>query len=275
MSGRFQSTPWSIAAGIRGLAGAVLAILLCGCDAAPTFVALSGPEVSAAIPHQKIRAKSLQEKHRVTPHATNRELAGRVIEVEGLVALVGRQATGQGFITLHGGPKGTRPIQCLVDAEQPWQSVAPGMVTTIKGQLRPTPPGQAVVLLHAEVVAVDEEQTPGKRVLAEELCRCYAGDHLLAQHEYLEQWAWVTGVVSSVDRVNGMVYLNGSDSAQVQCVPLNADETLSLPIQPGATIVVLGKVTGGDRTRVVLRECLPPTLIREEGRSVATETPRE
>jgi hypothetical protein len=238
-----------------------LAGLLVGCGSDPPFQPLSSEEVAAAPPVLNIRAIKLQEKHRVTPHATNRELAGKVIEVEGLVAAVGRQPTGQWFITLHGGAKDKLPIQCFIDEVDPWKRVSPGMVTILKGQWMKNRPREVPRLLHGVIVSVDEVQTPGKRLTAIELCRRYADNHALAQNDFLEQWAWVTGRISTVDRVNGYIYLEGLDNTLVQCRPISDEQTMSVGMTSGQTVLILGKVMGGDQRQIILRECLPPEIL--------------
>ncbi|MCY2967786.1 MAG: hypothetical protein NT069_29845 [Planctomycetota bacterium] len=245
----------------RLLCGLALCGLAIGCESEPVFTPLSFDAVAAETPYVNIRAKQLQERYRVTPHATNRELLGKVIEVEGMAAVVGRQPTGQWFITLHGGAKDKLPIQCFVDDEEPWKRVSPGMALTLKGQVMKTLPKEIPRLLHCTIVSIDEELTPAKRLPAAELCRQYLENHAQAQNDYYDQWAWVTGQIASIDKVNGVIYMDGLGTTQIHCVPADEEETMKLELERGQTIMILGKVVGGDRLRIRLRDCLPPCVV--------------
>lgn len=235
----------------------IVSLLLTGCGSEVVFQPMTASEVSAAAPAERLRAKELQERFRVTPHAANEQLAGKVVEVTGQIQLLGRAESGEGILKLVGGHKGRNPIVCLLSDPHPWWQVAPGMVVTVKGQVQKIPPKAIPTLLHAEITGVDESLVSGVRIDATALCREYHQSHPEAQSRYLERWVWVTGVISSVDRVNEATYLEGAEGLQVRCSVGKAVPELPAELVRGSRVTILGKVQGTDRRKVLLSDCLP------------------
>jgi len=243
--------------------GCLLICVLAGCEGDVAIRPMTAAEVRAAAPVAKMRARELQDRFRTAPHATNRELAGSVVEVTGQVQLLAQAESGEGVVKFVGGRKGLKPVVCLMVEGRPWTRVAPGMVATIKGQVQKIPPQGVPTLLHGEITDIDESLVSGTRLTAVELCEKYAADHTLAQNEHFEQWAWITGTVASVDRVNEVVFLDGPGAAQVSCFLAPGQSTADERLSRGRRVVILGKVKGGDKVRVLVSDCLPPEILEE------------
>ena len=254
---------------IRRLGGGVCAaivvvastILAAGCGADAPFVELTSEETADAVPKIRLRAKELQERFRKAPHATNRELGGAVVQLDGQVLGVGRHGADRWWLLLAGGPKSVRPIQCFMQIGRPWKQVLPGMVVSVKGQVERIAPGATPQLRESLILSVDELLVPGVKISAEDLCRRYQADHVLAQNEFLEQWVWLTGTITSVDAVNQLLFLDGGGAMRVQCVPIDRERGWDEPLREGEQVLLAGRITDGDGRRVVVRECLSPEVL--------------
>jgi hypothetical protein len=230
-----------------------------GCGQSP-LVALTAEETSTAKVVAQTTSAALQERFRVTPHASNSELGGQVIEVSGGVILVGTSPDLGDVILLSGGSKGSKPVVCQMAEPRPWDRVTPGMPVTVKGQVWRMQPGSAPLLRQAHLVHVDSLMAESMRFAAEDVCASFA-DSRSEAHEVLgERWIRVTGAVASIDRINGWLYLTGGTGRLVRCALAGKEGELSWDddLKAAEIIEVVGQVADGDRRQVILQGCLPP-----------------
>jgi hypothetical protein len=249
-----------------------LASLLCGCGQDP-LIRLTAEQTSAAKAEFQSTSVALQDRFRSTPHASNAELGGHVMEVTGTVVLVGISPELGDVILLSGGAKGNKPVICQMAEPRPWDLVAPGLPVTIKGQVWRIQPGSAPLLLQSHVVGYDSEIGSSMRFTAEDVCASFA-DNRTAAHDLLgDRWIWVTGEVASIDRINGWLYVLGGAGRLVRCALAGRDGELSWDesLSAGERIEVVGQVMDGDRLQVILQGCLPPR--RNLPKSAGLETP--
>lgn len=234
-----------------------LALAWQGCDSTPPFEPLAAQLVPDKPADHALAARDLQEQFRQTPHASNRKYAGKILELEGEVFQLGRNAAGEPFVALKGGGKGMLPIQCLVQQPEPWRDLAPGSGVKIKGQCARVAPGQIPVLISAVVThSAGDTALP---VSAEELTGAFIDDRRAAVEAFGQKWLRVSGKFAGVDTVNGAFFIDGRGNAQVLCVP--ADTGLAGHLDSGLKgrlVTALGRVDNGDRRVVVLKGCLPP-----------------
>ncbi len=244
-----------------------------GCGQAP-LTPLSAEQTAAAVADFQSTSVALQDRFRSTPHASNAELGGRVMEVSGTVVLVGISPELGDVVLLSGGAKGNKPVICQMAGERPWDSVVPGLPVTIKGQVWRIQPGSAPLLLQSHVVGIDSQIAESMRFTAEDVCSSFADSRTNAHDLLGERWIRVTGEVASIDRINSWLYLAGGNGRLIRCALAGRDgelmweESLTL----GEVIEVVGQVTDGDRRQVILQGCLPPRRdLAESVQSAATE----
>jgi hypothetical protein len=228
-----------------------------GCDADPEFVPLSDELVRAAVAEITLPARDLQEEFRKAPHAANARFAGRILEVEGEVFSLGRNAAGSDYVALKGGGKGTLPIQCLVQEPEPWRSITPETRVALKGQCTRVAPGQIPLLVRAVLTRAAEDAA--LRLTAEELTAAFLDDRAAAVERFGQKWARVTGRFAGIDTVNGAFFIDGRGNAQVLCVLTDSAAAQQLdPSLHGRGVTVLGRVENGDRRVVMLKSCMLP-----------------
>jgi len=234
-------------------------IVAAGCGQ-PPLVPLTAVETSSAEAVVRISSVALQERFRVTPHASNAELGGQVIEVSGGVVLVGISQELGDVILLSGGAKGNKPVICQMAEPRPWDRVAPGMAVTIKGQVWRIQPGSAPLLRQVHLVQFDSRMADSMRFTAEDLCANFANSRSEAHEVLGDRWIRVTGSIASIDRINGWLYLSGGGGRMVRCALAGKEGELSWEddLQPAESIEIVGQVMNGDRREVILQGCLPP-----------------
>ncbi|RPI90407.1 MAG: hypothetical protein EHM42_01430, partial [Planctomycetaceae bacterium] len=176
------------------------------------------------------------------------------------------------YVMISGGPKGSRPTQCLVADKYPWHRVAPGLSVAIKGQVLSLDSKAIPTLAQAVIVSVDESQAAALRYSADELCRQFADDPAAAEKRYSETWGWVAGTIESLDNVNGMLYLDGPGNAQVGCGTVSEEKVWDSSLKPGMSVVIMGQLMKGSRRGLAVRNCLPPEV---RGDAHAGVAPRE
>jgi hypothetical protein len=235
------------------------ALLSAGCGEVPV-VPLSAEQTLATDAVTEISSAALQERFRVTPHASNSELGGRVAEVTGTVVLVGISKDLGNVVLLSGGRKGTKPVVCQMAAPRPWDSLTPGLPVTIKGQVSRVQPGSAALVRQAHVIQVDSESAEASRFTADDLCGSFAESRENAAQILGDRWIRVRGAVASIDRINNWVYLSGGAGRLVRCALAGKDDELSWDPDLGIDerIEVVGQVMNGDGRQVILQGCLPP-----------------
>jgi len=250
-------------------------VLAAGCTR-PSPVRLTSDETEKAAIEIRETSASLQQRYRVTPHASNGELGGRVIEVTGPVVLVGMSAELGHVMLLSGGTKGSLPVICQMARQRPWDQVTPGMLATVKGQLWPIKPGSTPLILQAHLTQVDAEAAETVRFTAEQICSGYSENRSEAQNLLADRWVRIWGEVSSVDRINNWLYLKGGTNCLVRCSLAGKDGELfwEQDLNAGEWIEVVGQVQNGDRKQVILQGCLPPRRkIEPEGPVTAGNNP--
>jgi hypothetical protein len=245
-----------------------------GCGQAP-LVPLSAEQTSATKAEFQSTSVALQDRFRSTPHASNAELGGRVMEVTGTVVLVGISAELGDVVLLSGGAKGNKPVICQMAEGRPWDSVAPGLPVTIKGQVWRIQPGSAPLLLQSHLVGIDSTMAESMRFTAEDVCASFAESRTNATDLLGERWIRVIGEVASIDRINGWLYLVGGSGRLVRCALAGKDGELTWDesLASGEVIEVVGQVMDGDRRQVILQGCLPPR--RNVSGRVQPEVPEE
>lgn len=240
----------------------VCCLLSWGCQEAP-ITPLSQSQIETAESVVRLTAPKLQERFRLTPHASNSELGGKVLEVDGIVTMVGITEKMGSVILLAGGTKGRNPIVCWMASERPWDHVAPGMRVTVRGQCQKIQPESAPQLLLSQVTEIDEQQLESMRFQAFELTDSYAKNRNATQDLLGDRWVWVSGKVASVDRINNELYLKGSGDTQVRCRLAGDDWLWNDSLTRNDTVTVLGKIENGDKSQVRLLECLPPQRLSQ------------
>lgn len=255
----FMETHPSKAIRIPVLGLVVAASLLSGCNSAPPS-RLSAEQTAAAVPEIRETSASLQERFRLTPHESNDLLGGKVIEVTGPVVLVGQSAELGDVVLMSGGTKGSRPVMCQMASPRPWDQVTPGVMATIKGQVWRVKPGSPPLLLQAHLGSVDPEVAASVEFSAEDVSASFSRNRSEAHQVLADRWIRVTGEVSSVDRINGWLYLKGGTTGLIRCALAGRDGELlwDEDLQSGEWIEVVGQVVDGDRKQVILQGCLPP-----------------
>jgi hypothetical protein len=236
-----------------------LVSLACGCGQSP-LVPMTAEQTAAAMAEFHSTSVALQDRFRSTPHGSNSELGGHVMEVTGTVALVGISPELGDVILLSGGAKGNKPVICQMAESRPWDLVAPGLPVTIKGQVWRIQPGSAPLLLQSHLVGYDSEIATSMRFTSEDVCASFA-ENRTAAHDLLgDRWIRVTGEVASIDRINGWLYVSGGSGRLVRCALAGRDGELSWDdsLSTGELIEVVGQVMDGDRLQVILQGCLPP-----------------
>lgn len=236
-----------------------------GCDDAPV-VLLSAEQTLTTKACEQTSSAALQERFRVTPHASNAELGGRVMEVTGTVVLVGISHDLGDVVLLSGGGKGTNPVICQMAVPRPWDALTPGIPVTIKGQVNRVQPGSAALLRQAHVIHVDSATAEAARFTATDLSGSFAESRANAAEVLGERWVRVSGSVASIDRINNWLYLSGGEGRMVRCALAGKDDELSWEqdLGRGENIEVVGQVFDGDRRQVILQGCLPPRRIDRE-----------
>lgn len=224
------------------------------------MVPLSAEQTCAADSAMHLTSATLQERFRVTPHASNSELGGRVIEVTGTVVLVGISPELGDVVLLNGGGKGNKPVVCQMAVPRPWDALTPGIPVTIKGQVSRVQPGSAPLVRQAHVIHVDSATAEAARFTATDLSGSFAESRAEAAEVLGERWVRVSGRVASIDRINNWLYLSGGEGRMVRCALAGKDDELSWDrdIGNGENIEVVGQVFDGDGRQVILQGCLPP-----------------
>ncbi|MFN7804641.1 MAG: OB-fold protein [Planctomycetaceae bacterium] len=235
------------------------AVLSVGCGESPV-VPLSAEQTGSADSAVHLSSATLQERFRVTPHASNSELGGRVIEVTGTVVLVGISPDLGDVVLLSGGGKGTNPVVCQMAMPRPWDALTPGIPVTIKGQVSRVQPGSAALLRQAHVIHVDSATAEAARFTATDLTGSFAESRANAAEVLGDRWVRVSGAVASIDRINNWLYLSGLEGRMVRCALAGKDDELSWDqdLDRGENIEVVGQVFDGDGRQVILQGCLPP-----------------
>lgn len=240
--------------GIVGTAG-------CGTPAPPVF---SDAQIASLAPVAKVQAAEFQERCRLTPNATNGELAGRILEVRGVVSMVGGVEGVGSYVMLVGGNKGANPVVCWMQEPELWSSVAPGMKVTVKGQFerlkerasyldRPALP----VVRQGVVVATEMPGAPLVDELAEEFCtRVHNDRDLLSRAD--DNWMWLTGNLVSIDPIQSIAFLSGGDSWVVVCRLAEGvkERVESGEFSVGGQVRVLGKFEQLGSRSLQLSGCL-------------------
>ena len=251
---------WNL--GLRSLVlGCALGLSGCGAPAPPVY---GDGEIAGLTPVASVLAPELQERCRLTPNATNGELAGQILEVRGVVSMVGGMEGVGSYVMLVGGNKGANPVVCWMQEPELWSSVAPGMSVTVKGQFerlkerasyldRPAIP----IVRKGVLVSAEMPRKPLVDLSAKEFCAGVQDDRdLVARAD--DNWLWLTGDLLSVDPIQSIAYLDGGDSWVVVCrlaegvkARLEAGE---FPV--GSRVRVLGSFEQLGPRRVQLSGCL-------------------
>jgi len=262
-----------LARGVGLLPCACLISLVVGCGSTPPQ-RMSAAETREAQPIASLTSAQLQEKYRLTPHGTNEGLGGEVIEVTGPVTIVGTVPDLGDIVMLSGGTRGSRPILCQVAEGRPWDKIAPGLMVTIKGQLWRTKPGSVPLVLQCHIAEIPQDLQESLHLTAPQLSASFTRNRESAHELLANRWVWVAGEVASIDRINGWMYLRGSESGLVRCslggrdfVPEWGDD-----LERGQVLEVLGQVIDGDRRQVILQGCLPPRHYEATNPSAITQT---
>lgn len=245
--------------GIEKVATCVLTLIfpcLVGCvENSPAE--MSAEEIRVSPSYAIVAAPAMLQRYRLEPHASNAEWGNRILEVRGRVVLVGRSEKMGDFVMLQAGLRGYDPVICWMAVERPWDAIAPGMKVQIKGQALKIAPGSTPQLRHSW--QVEGLESPESRTFAaEDLCRQYSENRGEVHDALSERWVWLTGQISTVDRINNALFLKGHKGTMVRCTLAGEDSAWDTNLDSGQTIQILGKIQDGNQRQVDFVDCLPP-----------------
>jgi hypothetical protein len=213
-------------------------------------------DLSKTAPDFSLSAEQFFQEFQKDRAAAGEKYRGGVIELSGVVKLMGRNFAGESYLDLEIDGSASGVICSTVESE-PWSKIGPGQKVKVKGMF---PESTASPMLAASVIV---EAGPSQTVTlsAEQLAREYAANALAAKKKYNDKYLLVSGEV--VDKSYNSagapsVAMKGDGKVRVACNFTANENVLTRSMQPGQTIQVLGQFTlNFDPDEVGLYFCLP------------------
>jgi predicted small lipoprotein YifL len=181
---------------------------------------------------------------------------GQVIELTGTVSGVGRNISGESYVTLKA--QGLVGVMCFTTDPEPWATVAQGQKVRIKGLWAPT--FVAPRLLWC--VVVEPGEYAAVRISAADLAKEYEADREATVKKYDKKHLVVTGEVTSksANDVGAVTLgLKTGNATAINCSFTAFDKDAAAGYEVGQTVTVLGEFTlnFGSGNTVDLFFCLP------------------
>jgi hypothetical protein len=232
---------------MRTLLPVVALLALAGCSKSKPGVEET---VAKTEPAFRLTAEEYQSQ------AGDAKFNGQVIELSGTVSGVGRNISGESYVTLKA--QGLVGVMCFTTDPEPWATVAQGQKVRIKGLWAPT--FVAPRLLWCVV------EEPGEyaavRIAATDLAKEYAADPEATVKKYDKKHLVLTGEVASksANDVGAVTLgLKTGNATAINCSFTAFDKGATAGYEVGQTVTVFGEFTlnFGSGTTVDLYFCLP------------------
>ncbi len=216
-------------------------------------------DISKVEPAFKLTAEAFYKEYADDRAAATKKYKDKVIELSGEVDGMGRNFSGEAYVTLKV-EKQLIGVTCATADEQPWAKAVKGQKVKIKGKWPEFSVGAALIYC----VFVETGEYKGIPITAAELAKEYAADREATVKKYDGKHLVLTGEVVAKEfnsaGAAGME-LKADGKVKVQCSFTAFEKDVTKPIKVGQKITVVGEFTlnFASRDEVTLYFCLPVT----------------
>jgi hypothetical protein len=198
----------------------------------------------AAQPQEKVRLASAEfgEEYQADRKAAEAKYRGRLIELEGEIKAMGRNASKSAYISLEGAEDDLIGVMCFTADSKPWKKYVPGQKVKIRGQW--AEPSATATL--NECVVVEAGPNPAPALTAEQLAMEYSADLPATIKKYDKKYIFLSGEIVGTETNDAgavTVELKGDGQTKVTCAFTALDRDLAEPLKVGQKVDLIGQFT--------------------------------
>lgn len=195
------------------------------------------PDLAKTKPEQVFTAQEFYDQFKFSQESS-KKYAGKVLEVSGVIALVGRNLQKDAFIYLkiENDPLG---VGCFTAAPQPWSQFSKGQKVTIRGLRREDAFGASL----SSCIVVEKDPTPAIAITAEALEKEYADQFQETIKKYDKKTMIITGVVekTELDKYQHLtITMKTTGKVRILCHVKADDKDLLESTNPGHELTLSG-----------------------------------
>jgi putative nucleic acid binding protein len=230
-----------------------------GADGSPRSAATTAESTRITVrdlrPDFALTSVAFGEEYRKNKKDAEAKYNGKIIELSGTIAGIGRNVSKEAHITLDGAKGELLGVMCHTTDPEPWLKYARGQKVRIRGRGPDFSFGAALI----ECEVMEAGPNPASVLTADQFAREYGADPEAAGKKYEKQHIILTGEIinKTVNDVGAIsLELKGDGKTRVKCAFTAFERDMAEPLMVGDKIKVLGEYTlNFDKEEATLRFC--------------------